>query len=94
MITKINKYIHRAGTACCCIAAALVSLTALTACSDFFNQESEHVIFTDKEHLNTSTDSIYSMTGILNKLQAIADRTILLGEARGDLVDITNVTMS
>lgn len=94
MITKIKKYIHRANTACCGIAAVLVSLTALTACSDFFNQESEHVIFTDNEHLNNATDTIYSVTGILTKLQALADRTILLGEARGDLVDITNVTNS
>ena len=94
MITKIKKYIHRANTACCGIAAALVSLTALTACSDFFNQESEHVIFTDNEHLNNATDTIYSVTGILTKLQALADRTVLLGEARGDLVDITNVTNS
>ena len=92
MITKIKKYIHRANTACCGIAAVLVSLTALTACSDFFNQESEHVIFTDNEHLNNATDTIYSVTGILTKLQALADRTVLLGEARGDLVDITNVT--
>ena len=30
----------------------------------------------------------------MNKMQAIADRTILLGEVRGDLVDITDVTNS
>jgi len=63
---------------------------ALTSCSDFFDQDSEHVIFTDQEHLNNATDSIYSVTGILNKLQVLADRTILLGEVRGDLIDVTD----
>ena len=64
------------------------------ACSDFFDQQSEHVIFTEKNHIDNATDTIYSVTGILNKLQAIADRTILLGEVRGDLVDITNYSNS
>ncbi len=45
---------------------------ALTSCSDFFDQESEHVVFTDSEHLNNATDSIYSVTGILYKLQVLA----------------------
>ena len=66
----------------------------LTSCSDFFDQESEHVIFTDKDHLNSATDTIYSVTGILSKLQVLADRTILLGEVRGDLVDVTDVASS
>ena len=64
----------------------------LASCADFFEQDSEQVIFTDREHLNSATDTIYSVTGILSKLQVIADRTILLGEARADLVDVTNVT--
>lgn len=60
------------------------------SCDDFFDQESENVIYTDKDHLNNSVDTVYSVMGILNKLQVIADRTILLGEVRGDLVDLTN----
>ena len=65
-----------------------------SACSDFFDQSSEQVIFTEQDHLSQATDTMYSVTGIINKLQAIADRTILLGEARGDLVDVTSVTNS
>ena len=71
------------GLLCCGVAAAL------TSCSDFFDQESDHVIYADSEHLNNAVDSVYSMTGILSKLQVIADRTILLGEVRADLVDLT-----
>ena len=66
----------------------------LSACSDFFDQEAEQIIFADDSHLNNATDTVYSVTGIMKKLQAIADRTILLGEVRGDLVDVTNVASS
>ena len=79
MITKFNKFIF-AICVCC----------GLLSCSDFFDQESEHLVFAEDNHLANATDTIYSVTGILNKLQAIGDRTVLLGELRGDLVDITN----
>ena len=64
----------------------------LTSCSDFFDQDSTYIIDAEKDHLNNATDTIYSLTGILNKVQAIADRTILLGEARGDLMTVTDAT--
>ena len=83
MITKIYKFIFAFSVIC-----------GLASCSDFFDQESEHVIFTEKDHLHNATDTIYSVIGILNKLQAIGDRTVLLGEVRGDLVDITNTANS
>ena len=73
-----------------CIAAAAL----LGSCADFFEQDSEHVIFSDENHLNSATDTIYSVTGILSKLQVLADRTILLGEVRGDLMDVTEYANS
>lgn len=79
MNTKFNKFIF-ALCACC----------GLFSCSDFFDQQSEHIIFAEENHLGNAKDTIYSVTGILNKLQAIGDRTILLGEVRGDLVKLTN----
>ena len=91
MITKISKRI-RTGKAF--ILYSLFFSVAFASCSDFFEQDSEQVIFTDKSHLNNATDSAYSVLGILNKLQAVADRTILLGELRGDLVDITSTANS
>ena len=83
MINKINKIIFAVCVVC-----------GFAGCADFFDQDSDHVIFSDEDHLNNATDTIYSVTGILNKLQALADRTILLGEVRGDLVDVTDVTSS
>ena len=78
MITKIYKFIF-----------AVLAIGGFASCADFFDQESEHVVFADDDHLNQATDTLFSMVGILNKLQAIGDRTVLLGEVRGDLVDIT-----
>ena len=69
-------------------------LPLITSCADFFEQESDQIIYADKDHLNSASDSIYSVTGILNKLQVLADRTVLLGEVRGDLTTITNVASS
>ena len=84
MITKIYK-IFCAGVIGCGIAATL------TSCEDFFNQESDDVLYAENEHLNNHVDTIYSVTGILAKLQTLADRTILLGELRGDLADLTGI---
>ena len=70
----------------------LMCALTFSSCSDFFDQDSTYIIDAQKEHLDNATDTIYSLTGILNKVQAIADRTILLGEARGDLVTVTDAT--
>lgn len=71
-----------------------VAATAMftTSCEDFLDVSSTTVIDANKDHLSSARDSIYSVIGVLNKMQAIADRTVLLGEARGDLVDITSYT--
>ena len=55
MITKIYKFIF-----------ATCAICGMTSCSDFFDQQSEHVIFTEKNHLDNATDTIYSVIGILN----------------------------
>ena len=66
--------------------------SVLTSCSDFLDQESDRVIYSDKERLDNASDTLYSVIGIMNKMQALADRTVLLGELRGDLVDVCDNT--
>lgn len=66
----------------------------MSSCSDFFDQDSDHVTFADDKNINEPGDTIYSLTGILQQLQALGDRTVLLGEARGDLVSVTNAASS
>lgn len=70
----------------------VMGVTLFASCSDFLDQDSDRVIFADDEHLNSAEDTLYSVVGIINKLQAIADRTVLLGEVRGDLLDINSYT--
>lgn len=73
-----------------CLGAVVSGMT--TSCSDFFEPDSNRIIYADKSHLNNASDTLYSVIGILGKLQALGDRTILLGEMRGDLVDINTTT--
>ena len=83
MITKNIKSLFLAGLLCCGGAAVL------TSCSDMLETSSELVEFEKDNTLNHTTDSVYSVMGIVNKLQAIADRIVILGETRADLVTTT-----
>ena len=72
--------------------AMLVGACAGTVCSceDMLNMDSDYVIYSDEDHLNTPADTANSLLGIIYRLQAIGDRTNLLGEVRGDLVTLRN----
>ncbi len=55
-----------------------------SSCEDMLEVDSERI---DVEMGDlTLNDSVYSVLGILKSVQDIADRTVLLGELRGDLV--------
>ena len=62
------------------------SLFTFTSCSE---PESSLVEFYEDNKLNTPNDTVYSVLGIINKMQKLADRTVILGEIRGDLTEIT-----
>ncbi len=62
----------------------------LTSCADMLDTTSELVEFEEDNTLNHPTDSVYSVMGIINKIQTIADRTVLLGEVRSDLMSVTD----
>ncbi len=59
-----------------------------SSCEDMLESDSKFVIYDD--HLKTPADTANSLVGIIYKLQAIAERTHLLGEVRGDLVSVKN----
>ena len=73
------------------IGIATLSLLTLilSSCSDMLSTESEMVEFERDNPLNHPTDSVYSVLGIIGKMQVIADRTVLLGEVRADLMETT-----
>ena len=95
-MNKFNRIMdamnRRSGRVMAMLCLSAVAMGTTTSCSDFFEQDSERIIYADDSHLNNATDTLYSVAGILGKLQALADRTILLGELRGDLVDINKNT--
>ena len=62
----------------------------LVSCSDFLYDDSDQVAYADRNLLTDDADTLWAVAGIMNKMQVIADRTILLGEVRGDLVTLTN----
>ena len=72
--------------------AAIVTLGATTSCADMFDIDSTRVIVTDKHTLSTSADSAYSTLGVMQCMREIADRYIILGEVRGDLMEINEYT--
>ena len=68
---------------------AICVICAMVSCSDMLETKSELVEFEKDNTLNHPTDSVYSVLGIVNRMQLIADRVVLLGEVRGDLVSTT-----
>lgn len=68
------------------IGAMLVSLfagVATTSCEDMLTVDTGDKIY------ENANDTLYSYLGILRKLQNVAERQIILGEIRGDLVSST-----
>lgn len=88
MITMNIKNIALAFCVGCGCAAAL------TSCSDMLETESELVEYEKDNTLQSRTDSVYSVMGVINKMQLIADRVVLLGEVRSDLVTVTEAATS
>ena len=54
-----------------------------------FDLDSEQVLFADDNTLDSPNDTVYSVIGFINRMQRLADKTVLIGELRGDLVSLT-----
>ncbi|MGX8689624.1 MAG: hypothetical protein ACSW76_03150 [Bacteroidaceae bacterium] len=74
------------------LSAVIASVTVLAAssCEDMLKVDSKIVMYDYQNTLDHATDTVYSVMGIIKQLQKIADRTVILGEIRGDLVEITD----
>ena len=79
---KIFRY-KQAIVALCCLAS-------MVSCSDMLDTDSDMVEFTEDNTLSTPQDTLYSVMGIIRQMQVIADRTVLLGEVRADLMTTTD----
>lgn len=73
------------------VRGSILGLVILFAsCSDMLNTDSDMLLFSDDHRLDSANDSLYSVIGILNQLKDLGDRYVVLGELRGDLMDITD----
>ena len=59
--------------------AAAAGTGLFSACEDMLEPTSEYVLYDDGSHLTTPADTANSLVGLFYKLQAIGDRTNLLG---------------
>ena len=84
-----NIKIKRIGSLLLGAALFTIHYSLFTSCSNLLETNSELVEFEEDNTLNHPTDSVYSVMGIINRMQIIADRVVLLGEVRGDLVTTT-----
>lgn len=66
----------------------------LTSCEDFMSTDSNRLTLADDNLIDSSNDSVYSILGILNQVQKISDKYVLIGELRGDLMDVTPTSES
>lgn len=67
----------------------LAVLLATAACETLLDVDSDQVVFPDEHRLNDPEEIRYPMIGILSRLEKLADRYVLLGELRGDLMEVT-----
>ena len=66
----------------------LLLLLSFMSCGKMLETDSEMVEFASDNTLDTPEDTLYSVMGIIRGMQVVADRTILLGEIRADLMQV------
>ena len=72
------------------IALTAVIGVGVTSCEDMLRVDSKTVMYDYQNTLDDPTDSVYTVLGIIKKMQVIMDRTNILGEIRGDLVAVSD----
>ena len=71
----------------------LLSALAFTACSDFFDPETDDQL-NGEDYISSDTEMYTGFLGIMTKLQAIGDKEILLTDTRAELLEITTNSTS
>ena len=71
------------------IACFLVVSVVLVGCNDMLSIDSKRLTTDTQYDLNAPGDSVYSMFGVLSRLQKLADSYVLLGELRGELLNVS-----
>ena len=67
-----------------CLAGSLCA-----SCTDFFETDSDGVLKTEGQRYQDETTARAGLFGLLQGLQRIGDNYVIMGELRGDLMDVT-----
>lgn len=70
------------------ILVLFIPIVLLSACDSLLDVKSDRHIFENEHGMNSANDTLYSMFGVFSQLQKLADSYIILGELRGDLMDV------
>ena len=61
-------------------------MVGVTSCEDMLKVDSKTLMLEKDVRWDSPVDTVYPVLGVIKKMQQVADRTIVLGEIRGDLV--------
>lgn len=67
---------------------------AFYGCQDMLNTNSSLIAMEDEYQITNEAEAKRALSGILNQLTAIADRYVLMGELRGDLMTTTDFAVT
>lgn len=71
-----------------------IIMMSLMSCEDLLTVDSNRYVTVDEHDLSSANDSVSSILGLLTGMQKVAERYVLLGEMRADLLDVTESTVS
>ncbi|KJD37241.1 hypothetical protein PW52_02065 [Tamlana sedimentorum] len=71
----------------------LVGLTWFTSCEDFLEVSPEEVVLSDDYLGDNELDARSALFGVLAEMQDVAGQYVILGEVRGDLVNVNSSTV-
>lgn len=74
------------------ILVLFVPVIMIISCDEFPDINSDRIVTVNEYDLRSANDTLYAMFGVYAQLQKIADSYILLGELRGDLMDVGEIT--
>lgn len=70
----------------------LLMAVVFSACDSLLDAKSERNVFPEDHIINTTNNALYGTTGLFYELNKLADRYVLLGELRADLLSTTDNT--
>jgi hypothetical protein len=69
----------------------VISSLFLVGCNDMLGVDSKRLA-TENQYGHSANDSLFAEIGVLSQVQKLADAYVLLGELRGDLMDISSTS--